>query len=835
MDDSTTTSLRGAWRRLTRTVRWIVVAGMLAVPAAIMAWRGWAVRWISDDGFINLRIVRHLLGGHGPVYNVAERVEAYTSTIWIAILGAIGATGVRLEHAAVGAGIGLTVGGFVLAQWAATRWHGAGDESLSQTLVCRWSVPLGVGMYVALPVAWDYATSGLETGLALAWLGGSGVAVLSAIEDGFTDEALNWRWWTACVVVGVGPLVRPGLTLFSMAWAVPLTLAWWRAVGHRVTWRRWAVDVGRSLGVGLALPIVYQIFRLGYFASPVPNTALAKTAFGSQWQQGWHYAEHFFGLFYFAVPLGLAAVLVATAAARHAHANRPAHAAWGLAPLVTGAVYCLYIIRIGGGFMYGRLFLPAVFGMLMPLAVFPLRSSAPTGESAEAPGQTASREAEAELDGEGDSGTASSASIYPGTVVLVGRVGFVLVLLGWMVVCGFTLRVPTDNYKGIGDERGWYADQADDPTPVRIEEYEPHSFHADARGLKKRAERVCSDGDDRKDSDDGLQRACDRGIVYPDKPQTTAFGRFFPGQSTYPLQRRFVDHGVRLTAMRTAIGIRGYVVGEAVHLVDHVGLADPFAARLDEAHRSRPGHRKALSNPWMVARFAERQPVEDYRITAAREALGCGALADLHRAVTGSLTVGQFMQNLIDAWRFWGLRLPKDPLEARRAFCGRAAPKQVIKGGEGGNEHRWRCPVGYHLDGLRIGEATDARALAFLEPRCRASSPDAVPEDMEMVTGPRIGGSASGGIEMLSCEQGRLVGFRGKAASFVHRLAPICKTDSGSTDVDPTTGSNDGADIGFDKGESVELRCADDARPVGFAGRTGQLVDAAGILCPPER
>ena len=33
-------------------------------------------------------------------------------------------------------------------------------------------MPFGALVYVALPVAWDWATGGLENGISIAWLGG---------------------------------------------------------------------------------------------------------------------------------------------------------------------------------------------------------------------------------------------------------------------------------------------------------------------------------------------------------------------------------------------------------------------------------------------------------------------------------------------------------------------------------------------------------------------------------------------------------------------------------------------------------------------------------------
>lgn len=821
--------IRRGWRWFRRGIHRAVLCALWVAPLAVIAWRGWAKRWISDDGFINLRIVRNFLDGFGPVYNVAERVEAYTSTLWVAILSLLGALGIRLEDAAVVAGVGLTLAGLLAAQWAAVRWISAPGESQWETMVHRWVVPLGTGLYVALPVAWDYATSGLETGLALAWIGVSAACVAivvdgSVVADGSEhapsdDLRLSRWWWVASVVVGLAPLVRPGLTLFSFGWVVPMTVAWWGAVGKRASWRRRGIDVTSSLAAGLALPVVYEVFRLGYFGTPVPNTALAKTAFTPHWQQGWYYAEHFFGLFHFSVPLGVAVALAMYQCVRHGEDGKWARAAWGWAPVVSGAVYSLYIVRIGGGFMYGRLFLPAVFGMLVPVAGFSLRQ----------PGRAANAE-----------GEPSRAVIQPfnwGSIA--GRVGLFVVLAGWMVACATLLRVPEANYKGIGDERGWYAAQAQTETPVRIEEYYKHPFHRSARQLKRRAAEVCPA--ETQDPVGPLDRGesvdwgtCDKAIVYPDKPQTTEFGRLFPNHRTYPLQERFKRRGVQLTAMRTAIGIRGYVLGRRVHLVDHVGLADPLAARLEGSHRNRPGHRKALTNPWMVARFADERRVEDYRVTAARQALDCAPLSTLDRAVTAPLTVGQFVANVGDAWTLWGLRLPRDPIDARERFCGTRPAERMVSGGPGGKSHRWRCPVGYTMSGVRAAGSAGSNAIGFIRPICSADAPEEVPDNLETVRGPRLGGGASGTPVTVSCEEGeRLVGLRGKSDTFVRQLASICQTQD-----DPPTGSTEAkgetprhTSVGFDRGDSFELRCSDGSPPVGIAGSTGTLVDAAGILC----
>ncbi|WP_155827591.1 hypothetical protein [Limisalsivibrio acetivorans] len=42
--------------------------------------------WISDDAAITLRSVMNFTHGFGPVFNVGERVQAYTHTLWFIVL-----------------------------------------------------------------------------------------------------------------------------------------------------------------------------------------------------------------------------------------------------------------------------------------------------------------------------------------------------------------------------------------------------------------------------------------------------------------------------------------------------------------------------------------------------------------------------------------------------------------------------------------------------------------------------------------------------------------------------------------------------------------------------
>src|SRR5262245_40681163 len=45
--------------------------------------------WLCDDAFITLRTVRNFAEGHGPTWNIGERVQAYTHPLWMLLVSAV--------------------------------------------------------------------------------------------------------------------------------------------------------------------------------------------------------------------------------------------------------------------------------------------------------------------------------------------------------------------------------------------------------------------------------------------------------------------------------------------------------------------------------------------------------------------------------------------------------------------------------------------------------------------------------------------------------------------------------------------------------------------------
>ena len=780
------------WWAYWRTALWLMIALAPVVVFGIMIWQR---RWTSDDGFINMRVAHNLLAGHGPVFNVGERVETYTSTLWLGILALAGALGARIESAGASLGLALSVIGAWATIWGATilhKWDGdRGPDAFRAVL------PLGMITYVALAPSWDYGTAGLETGLSLGWLGLCFLLLVRLARAKFTGPDSparpGWHGYGIAFVLGLGPLIRPDMALFSIGFLLPLLACVVRQEDGGFDLKK-LVLVGLAMG---AVPIIYQIFRMGYFAALVPNTALAKEAFHSRWDQGWLYFDNFFGLYQLGWPLSLLAIVWLEKLVRISRRDQWVRLSLLVIPVLCGAAHCLYIVKLGGGFMHGRLFLPGVFGMLMPLAALDLWG-------------------------------AKRSPIIVGERIIVA-----LVVCGWALYVGTEVRVARENEHGIGDERGWYVRLSEVAHPVRFEDYRHMYFYEDAKRLRDIAKKRCPAAFVGQTGSVASADGQCAPFVYASRLQGVDHGRFFPHQTRAPLEQSYAERGLAFVVMRTAIGMRSLVLGPATHVVDHVGLASPLASRLELTQRGRPGHEKKLSSTWLMARFAQPRAVEDPRIGAARRALQCGELAELLEAVVGPISVGRFMSNLTGAFAFHDLRVPTDPWQAEQTFCKRQPPTQQVGGGTGGQRHQWRCPPGHALGGLSLAEHPEGMALVSIKPLCKPIRS----RDQQIVLGsatapaPRFGGKSAVRAQTLNCpENTALKGLRGGASKFVEHLGLLCAMPP--AEHAPHADSSATQQVGSG-GQPFELSCPNAQIATGLVVRSGVLIDAVGLQCRP--
>ncbi|MBS2532245.1 hypothetical protein KGQ20_05620 [Catenulispora sp. NF23] len=339
-----------------------ITAGRLSIAVLSAALAAFALlayhrRWITDDGLITVRTVRQLLAAHGPVFNQFERTEADTSTLWTYLLALVGwIAGGDVARTAVWLGLVLSVAGAGLALFTTRRFQlrlGGPDGP-------RLVLPLGFLVLLVVSPFWDFATSGLETGLETAWIAGLWFMITRVGPDSGRRSLIG-----AAMLMGLGPLVRPDFALITVVFAVGLWLV------LRPGWRRTLM----LCAAGVALPLAYEIFRAGYYATLVPMPALAKSASSSQWTRGLQYFEWFFGGYLIYVPLLVIAILLGKLLGRDVSGADRVRI---FTPIAAGVFQACYVVKVGGDFMLARMCLPAVLLVLLPVLCVPVgRSLAP--------------------------------------------------------------------------------------------------------------------------------------------------------------------------------------------------------------------------------------------------------------------------------------------------------------------------------------------------------------------------------------------------------------------------------------------------------------------------
>ena len=612
----------------TRTSLWLSAL----VVAALFGWGAWQRRWIADDGLIVLRTVRNLLAGNGPVFNKGERVESNTSTLWTYLnyLGGLVAPSVRLEYVALWLALFLSVAGVVFLMLGAGRLYAPSLQGRRALLL-----PAGVLVYIAVPPARDFATSGLENGLVLAYLGllwwmlvcwsqalrAYDVTERNAVSRSF-DASLAF-------VAGLSVLVRPELALIG---GLALTMMLIAARGWR---RRTLIVVAGGL-----VPVAYQIFRMGYYGLLVPGTALAKDASGDKWSQGWVYLTNFDEPYLLWVPalllLVLALVLLMTRSRpwwirRSAPYDYSRLARMVQSPpavvlfmLVSGLLQAAYWIRQGGDFMHGRVLLTPMFCLLAPVAVIPVLL--PDGTK-----------------------------FSRGTGYQLAGMTSVL----WLAVVGWSLWVANSpgmgadatrvTYTGIVDERRFYSQATGNPHPLTAADYLDYP----------RMRAVLT----------ALNNTPDGALLLPS-------GNYdqwdvvpaMPPPPDMPPEARKAYIGPH-TVFFTNLGMLGMNVGLDVRVIDQIGLANPLAAHTARLEDGRIGHDKNLFPDWAVAEgpFLAKPPyippyLDQDWIAQAKAALKCPSTDAMLTSIRSPMGPRRFLSNLLHAFGFTKYRIDRVPM-----------------------------------------------------------------------------------------------------------------------------------------------------------------------------
>ena len=348
-----------------RTATPWVRRSLVALPVLIVLIGGWSHRWVADDAYIDIRVVGNVLSGHGPVFNVGERVEVFTNPIWVGILAAVRGTlgmlptawwAVLLDLAGTASGVALSV---------------AGSARLGRRRGASLVVPAGMLCLVCLDVMWDFATSGLETGLIFLWLGALWWLLVRRLDTGRGTTVL-------ALLAGLGPFIRPDLGLVSIVAVAGLALLVLRSPSEHD--RR-----GIAVAAFLLPPLFLELLRAAYFGMLLPNTALTKSAFTPWPSQGLRYLLDTLAPTWIWIPFAILGALAVRRGARWwGDADRLSVAIVAV-PILAGLADGAYVVLIGGDFMHGRMLLPGLFLVASVLWLDPtdrLESLLPIGVAA---------------------------------------------------------------------------------------------------------------------------------------------------------------------------------------------------------------------------------------------------------------------------------------------------------------------------------------------------------------------------------------------------------------------------------------------------------------------
>ena len=618
--------LRDPARRFALFARLAFVGGIVTT-VVVFACGAWARRWIADDGLIVLRTVRNLMAGNGPVFNVGDRVETNTSAAWTYVIWFFSwITHARLEYVSLFTALTLSLLAVVFAMLGAARlWGGAATQLL---------LPAGAVVYIAVPPARDYATSGLENCLVIFWLGVLWYLLMrwSQAERVRLPSLFGLVFWAGlCWVVRPEMTILGGLALV-LVFCAPMPASRLRPILLRAC----------IVAVGGLVPVGYQIWRMGYYGLPVPNTAVAKEAGGAKWGQGFKYLWDLSGPYFLWAPL-LVLAIVAVVILRARRAQRASAAETdaestaaderpGLLGRIEGirqqlrtprAVVMLILVgalllitfelRVGGDFMHGRMLLPQLFMLLLPVSVLPVWRFGAVARGA-----------------------------------LHRNWAFALPVV-WvaMIAWAFFASNTTGNKSGAGisadgivDERIYYVLNSGHDHPILAEDYLDYP-------------RMRAMVDDIDNTPNG-------GLLL----NSPSFMMWYIAPPPLPIPEGGAGH----TVYFLNLGMTSMNVPLDVRVIDQEGLAYPLAAHSDRLTDGRIGHDKNLYPDWPLADtgMVDRHPwmpwyMDEKWAMQAHTALSCPATQDLLASSRAPLTRSRFKHNLIQAWSFSKYRIDRVP------------------------------------------------------------------------------------------------------------------------------------------------------------------------------
>ena len=210
--------------------------------------------WVTEDAYILFRSVEQVFAGNGPVWNLHERVQVFTSPLWFGLL---------VLSRILSADLYLNAVVLSFALWLFTL------RNLQRLAPNSPAFAMSVLLCVASTAVHDYTSSGLENVLAYALITYFLLQTVRLHRDALEPPEVTRTLFRLCLAFGLISVTRHDLVLLLLP---PAAFAVWSHRRLMITAPSWF-----SLAAAAFVPLAaWTLFSLVYYGFPWPNTAYAK-------------------------------------------------------------------------------------------------------------------------------------------------------------------------------------------------------------------------------------------------------------------------------------------------------------------------------------------------------------------------------------------------------------------------------------------------------------------------------------------------------------------------------------------------------------------------------
>jgi hypothetical protein len=251
----------GTWRLREQPLYALVVVAIGGT--ALLLLHGRYFDYYADDAFITLRYSRNLADGLGPVWNRGERVEGYTTFLWMLMHAGFAKAGLNLVSVSLALSLVSLIATTLL---VIGLWRVLASEEPAKTKLRSPVVPavavLALGLIDGVAF-WGF--SGMETPLTM-------TLITASVYLYLLERRGQAPFYTSAVVLAAAAMTRPEALVL-----VPVTGVFklWAAIAseHRARDLR-RVAMWGALFAGLYG--AYFLWRYNYYGEFFPNTYYAK-------------------------------------------------------------------------------------------------------------------------------------------------------------------------------------------------------------------------------------------------------------------------------------------------------------------------------------------------------------------------------------------------------------------------------------------------------------------------------------------------------------------------------------------------------------------------------